>query len=134
MDEPTNHLDIDGKLELAEALNAFEGGCLLVSHDRELIERCCNRFWVVHAGRLEAWQDAADAFARLDEVAPCTNAVPAPVADPRQAAGADDLLERLCELERMLADDLARKPRHRKPANQQRWRDEIAALERRLGL
>jgi hypothetical protein len=34
----------------------------------------------------------------------------------------------------MLANDLARKPRHQKAASKQRWREEIAALERRLRL
>ncbi|WBS03876.1 ABC-F family ATP-binding cassette domain-containing protein [Pseudoduganella sp. SL102] len=135
LDEPTNHLDIDGKLELAEALKAFEGGCLLVSHDRELIERCCNRYWVVHEGRLEQWQDAADAFARLGAAPPSATAA-APLADAVRelACDADGLLERLCDLEALLAEDLARKPRHQKPASQQRWRAEMAALARALGL
>ena len=44
LDEPTNHLDMEGKRELAAALAAFDGGFILVSHDRELIEHSCNRF------------------------------------------------------------------------------------------
>ncbi|HDS1152520.1 TPA: ABC-F family ATP-binding cassette domain-containing protein, partial [Pluralibacter gergoviae] len=35
LDEPTNHLDMAGKAALAEALAAFPGGVLLVSHDRQ---------------------------------------------------------------------------------------------------
>jgi len=138
LDEPTNHLDLDGKDELAQVLRSFEGGCLLVSHDRELIERSCNRFWVVHEGRLEEWQDAADAFARLGLAAVRPEAAgPKPASAIGAAAPADDeiaLLARLCELEQALADDQARKPRHQKPASQQRWREEIAALSRQLGL
>jgi ATPase subunit of ABC transporter with duplicated ATPase domains len=138
LDEPTNHLDLDGKEELAQALMDFEGGCLLVSHDRELIERSCNRFWVVHEGQLEEWQDAADAFARLGHpVGRPGAALPVPAsaaAAPPPADGDDALLARLCELEQALATDLARKPRHQKPASQQRWREEIAVLSRRLGL
>ncbi|HDS1115310.1 TPA: ABC-F family ATP-binding cassette domain-containing protein, partial [Pluralibacter gergoviae] len=38
LDEPTNHLDMAGKAALAEALAAFPGGVLLVSHDRQFIE------------------------------------------------------------------------------------------------
>jgi heme-transporting ATPase len=138
LDEPTNHLDLDGKEELAEALLAFEGGCLLVSHDRELVERACNRFWVVHEGRLEQWQDAADAFARLGapavpETPGRAAAHPAPSAAP---AGNDQeaLLATLCELEQRLIEDLARKPRHQKPAMQQCWREQIATLSQQLGL
>jgi ATPase subunit of ABC transporter with duplicated ATPase domains len=39
LDEPTNHLDMEGKEALADTLQQFEGGVLLVSHDRQLITR-----------------------------------------------------------------------------------------------
>ncbi|GAL33325.1 hypothetical protein JCM19240_2021 [Vibrio maritimus] len=39
LDEPTNHLDLDGKEELASTLETFDGAVLLVTHDRELIEK-----------------------------------------------------------------------------------------------
>jgi len=140
LDEPTNHLDLDGKEELAQALQAFEGGCLLVSHDRELIERACNRFWVVHEGRLEVWQDAADAFARLG--LPQAAAGGAAASDRASAVAGtvaaldseEAMLARLCELEQALAADRSRRPRHQKPENQQRWQAEMEDLSRRLGL
>ncbi|WP_406850009.1 ABC-F family ATP-binding cassette domain-containing protein [Chromobacterium phragmitis] len=77
LDEPTNHLDLDGKRELAEALAAFPGGALLVSHDRELIEAACNRFWVLRDGRLTEWPDADAAYAALFSA-------PAPAAAPSE--------------------------------------------------
>ncbi|MFX8308807.1 ATP-binding cassette domain-containing protein, partial [Acinetobacter baumannii] len=38
LDEPTNHLDVEAREALIQALNAFEGAVLLISHDRHLIE------------------------------------------------------------------------------------------------
>ncbi|OEZ89170.1 putative ABC transporter ATP-binding protein YheS [Janthinobacterium sp. HH106] len=137
LDEPSNHLDMQGKAELGQALRGFAGGCLLVSHDRDLIETACNRFWVVADGRLEEWPDAASAYARLsaeDGQAP----LPVPRVETAALAPAqtdvDVQLERLCELEQLLAEDLARKPRHQKPASQQAWQAELAQLNQSLGI
>ena len=137
LDEPSNHLDMQGKAELGLALRGFEGSCLLVSHDRDLIETACNRFWVVADGRLEEWLDAASAYARLsleDGQAPaCVPRVGTAALAPAQT-DVDVQLERLCELEQLLAQDLARKPRHQKRVSQQVWQDEIAYLNRALGI
>lgn len=37
MDEPTNHLDLDAVSALIAALNEFEGGVVIVSHDTHMI-------------------------------------------------------------------------------------------------
>ena len=137
LDEPSNHLDMQGKAELGQALCGFEGGCLLVSHDRDLIETACNRFWVVADGRLEEWLDASSAYARLSAE---DGQAPVPVARMESAPLApaqtdvDQQLERLCELEQLLAEDLARKPRHQKRASQQAWLVELAQLNQSLGI
>eukprot|EP01129_Flabellula_baltica_P006325 TRINITY_DN2359_c0_g1_i1.p1 TRINITY_DN2359_c0_g1~~TRINITY_DN2359_c0_g1_i1.p1 ORF type:complete len:680 (-),score=201.76 TRINITY_DN2359_c0_g1_i1:26-2065(-) len=47
LDEPTNHLDIDTVDILAQALNEYDGGVILVSHDERLLSLVCNELWVV---------------------------------------------------------------------------------------
>ena len=54
LDEPTNHLDIPSKEVLEDALIAYEGAILLVSHDRYFLDRVVNRLLVLpQRGRYE---------------------------------------------------------------------------------
>ena len=46
LDEPTNHLDTDAIDGLADAINAFDGGVVLVSHDFRLIDKVAQEIWV----------------------------------------------------------------------------------------
>lgn len=132
LDEPTNHLDIDGKEALARTLREYPGGLLLVSHDRQLISNSCNRFWLIDENGLSEWHDADEVYEQLRHRicpdAPRTATEP----DEKITSEADDLLERLIELEWRLAEDLARKPKHQKPQLQQRWREEIANINNQL--
>jgi ATP-binding cassette subfamily F protein 3 len=52
LDEPTNHLDIPAKQMLEDALIAYEGAALLVSHDRYFISRVANRIVELRDGEL----------------------------------------------------------------------------------
>lgn len=47
LDEPTNHLDIEMREAIAMALQSFDGGVLMVSHDASLLELCCDQFILV---------------------------------------------------------------------------------------
>ncbi|QGU10887.1 ATP-binding cassette domain-containing protein [Leclercia sp. J807] len=132
LDEPTNHLDMEGKEALAETLQQYEGGVLLVSHDRQLISQSCNRFWLIEKGQLSEWHDADAVFARLREESGL-QAQPVPATPSvSQAEPTDDLLERLITLERLLEEDRLRKPKHQKPQLQAQWLVEIAALTAQL--
>jgi len=53
LDEPTNHLDIDAVNALIIALNAYQGGVLIVSHDQHLIQSVCDQIWYVKDHRLK---------------------------------------------------------------------------------
>ena len=61
LDEPTNHLDIDSRGELIEAINEYEGACILVSHDRRLLEACVDQLWLAADGTVKPFDgDVAD--------------------------------------------------------------------------
>jgi len=56
LDEPTNHLDIETIDSLADAINNFEGGVVLVSHDFRLINQVAKEIWECKNGAVERWQ------------------------------------------------------------------------------
>ncbi|QIR27431.1 ABC-F family ATP-binding cassette domain-containing protein [Kluyvera genomosp. 3] len=132
LDEPTNHLDIDGKEALAETLCHYPGGLLLVSHDRQLINQSCNRFWLIDECGLSEWPDADAVYEQLRQRTRAETPEAATVSSPVTKPEGDDLLERLITLEQRLAEDLARKPKHQKPLMQQRWREEIDLINNQL--
>ena len=47
LDEPTNHLDIPSQEALQDAIRAFPGTILLVSHDRYLVQALASQVWVI---------------------------------------------------------------------------------------
>lgn len=55
LDEPTNHLDMETIDALAYALNEFEGGMVLVSHDFRLINQVAKEIWVCEKQILTKW-------------------------------------------------------------------------------
>ena len=150
LDEPTNHLDIEGKEELAHCLTHFEGGLLLVSHDRELIESSCNRFWYINDGQLVemTYLDAVyEAMSVGNQVVSLEASETAPSSvllsksefsenHHSNTAQNDEelLLERLLELEELLTQDQSRKAKHQKPDLQQKWQQEIVTINMKLEL
>jgi ATP-binding cassette subfamily F protein 3 len=55
LDEPTNHLDIESREALEDALSAFDGAVILVSHDRALLEAVGSRTLVCENGELRSY-------------------------------------------------------------------------------
>ena len=62
LDEPTNHLDIDMRHALTVALQGFEGGLLIVSHDRHLIKTVADTLWLIADGVLSVFDGDLDDY------------------------------------------------------------------------
>ncbi|MFD1344206.1 ABC-F family ATP-binding cassette domain-containing protein [Litorisediminicola beolgyonensis] len=65
LDEPTNHLDIESREALVEALTAYEGAVILVSHDMHLLSLVADRLWLVKGGTVAPYDDDLEAYRRM---------------------------------------------------------------------
>ncbi|WP_424931595.1 ABC-F family ATP-binding cassette domain-containing protein [Amaricoccus macauensis] len=65
LDEPTNHLDIESREALVEALTAYGGAVILVSHDAHLVELVADRLWLVKDGAVRPFEEDMEAYRRL---------------------------------------------------------------------
>ncbi|GAA4224732.1 ATP-binding cassette subfamily F protein 3 [Sagittula marina] len=80
LDEPTNHLDIESREALMEALTAYNGAVILVSHDMHLLSMVADRLWLVSGGTVKPYDDDLDAYRSLL----LTKESPAKPAKPKQ--------------------------------------------------
>ena len=64
LDEPTNHLDLEMRHALTMALQGYQGGLVLVSHDRHLIRNTTDELLLVANGKVSAFSEDLDAYAR----------------------------------------------------------------------
>jgi elongation factor 3 len=58
LDEPTNYLDRDSLGALAGAIETYEGGVVMITHNNEFCSKLCPETWVMDAGHLETKGDA----------------------------------------------------------------------------
>jgi elongation factor 3 len=66
LDEPTNYLDRDSLGALAGAIEDFNGGVVMITHNNEFCSKLCPETWVMDAGHLETKGDA-DWMLKQDE-------------------------------------------------------------------
>ncbi|WP_246052031.1 hypothetical protein [Desulfobotulus mexicanus] len=64
LDEPTNHLDIQSREVLLDALQAFEGTVLIVSHDRHFLRSLVGRVFEIDHGRMIPYEGSYDYYLR----------------------------------------------------------------------
>ena len=62
LDEPTNHLDIASRQALEEALEGYDGTCLIVSHDRYFINRLAHSVCYMEKDGISVYQGDYDYF------------------------------------------------------------------------
>ena len=67
LDEPTNHLDLESALWLESHLARYPGTLILVSHDRDLLNRVVTGILHVESGRLHYYRGSYDRFERARE-------------------------------------------------------------------
>ena len=118
LDEPTNHLDMESREGLIEALAAYSGAVILVSHDMHLLAHVADRLWLVKGGRVAPFEGDLEAYRRLllDEPQPKRDkAKDAPkkgtkkdIAELRQAVStAEARVDKLSSIRERLASKLA---------------------------
>ncbi len=62
LDEPTNHLDMESREALVDALTAYSGAVILVSHDMHLLGLVADRLWLVNKGRVTVFEEDLEAY------------------------------------------------------------------------
>ncbi|MDE3054357.1 MAG: ABC-F family ATP-binding cassette domain-containing protein, partial [Gemmatimonadota bacterium] len=124
LDEPTNHLDVESIEALEDAIDAYEGTVLLVSHDRELLRALTTKVWVLHDRHITEY---ADGFAEWETV----SAERAHAASVRAAE--DEALARVQERKRVAArreQAATSDPRRERRAAERELADAEAGVER----
>ncbi|KAF9229824.1 hypothetical protein BS17DRAFT_689375 [Gyrodon lividus] len=65
LDEPTNHLDIEGLDALMAALNSWNGGVIVISHDERFITTVAKELWVCTDGTVSKFKGDVQAYKSL---------------------------------------------------------------------
>ena len=67
LDEPTNHLDIASREWIEEAVEAYDGTLLFVSHDRYFINRFATRIWELENGKITDYRVGFERYRKIKE-------------------------------------------------------------------
>ncbi|HVY39083.1 MAG TPA: ABC-F family ATP-binding cassette domain-containing protein [Polyangia bacterium] len=85
LDEPTNHLDIPARETLEDALSAYEGTLITVSHDRYFLDRICTRLLVIEGTHVESHHGNYSDWRARKNASAASAPTPAAVAEPARA-------------------------------------------------
>lgn len=133
LDEPTNHIDIQGKEQLEKQLLENNATLLITSHDRRFVDNIADRYVLIENGLLRELNDPAAFYkqnvSRKRERQLSSSDKHISNAD---AESEDQMLQRIIELESLLANDRDRKPKFQKIATQKKWQAELNTLNSQL--
>src|SRR5690606_4613636 len=136
LDEPSNHLDVDTREALTEALAAFEGSMLLVSHDRHLLRTTVDEFWIVADGGVAAFdgdlEDYRDWLASRGRAGGAGTAAGAAAGTPAAEAEPDRRTQRRLQAEARQRLSALRKPIEQRLARTEREMETLGARKAEL--
>ena len=113
LDEPTNHLDLLSREWIEEAVEAFTGTLIFVSHDRYFVSRFANRIIYLENGKYMDFKGSYEDFLAYREAHPIEHDLPVEQPrekqeKPRPKGGTKNLAKKLATLEREIAQLEAR--------------------------
>ncbi|GAW36109.1 putative ABC transporter ATP-binding protein YheS [Roseovarius sp. A-2] len=148
LDEPTNHLDIESREALVEALTAYSGAIILVSHDMHLLSLVADRLWLVNKGEVRPYEGDLDSY-RAMLLSGTDSAKPAPkpkIEKPKRPSRdavlrlrqevkkCEQRVEKLTEMESKVAKKLADPAIYDDVHGVTEWQKKYAEIEDGLAL
>ena len=114
LDEPTNYLDRDSLGAMAEAINEYEGGVVIISHNAQFVDQVCPEVWHLenHTLNLKGsydWLESANKEAALTHLRECDG--------DRLAVDGDDRAKSCLEREWLMLSRSEPLPKSSAPSN-----------------
>jgi len=145
LDEPTNHLDIESREALVEALTAYSGAVILISHDMHLLRLVAERLWLVKDGTVRPYEDDLEGYRRMLLQAD-SPAKPAPAPRPKppsrdallalkaEVRKCEQRVEKITEMHQKLSEKLADPALYadERIADLEQWNRKFAEVEEGL--
>ena len=143
LDEPTNHLDIESREALVEALTAYTGAVILVSHDMHLLSLVADRLWLVTGGTVTPYEGDLESYRAMLLKSPEPERKPKPKPEPKKKKPSrDDILklrqevracesrvDKLMQMEGKVAAKLADPDVYEDPGTLATWQRKYAEIE-----
>ncbi|MGN7611178.1 ABC-F family ATP-binding cassette domain-containing protein [Magnetococcales bacterium HHB-1] len=132
LDEPTNHLDMTARAALEEALASYAGTLVLISHDQDLLEAVCDRYWIVKEGKLQPWED--DLTVYLEKVIESRRRVRQQRVGVSKKQSQKAVKQQVAQLRQQLSRQLKpwRKEAERLETQIEQWEEKRAILEQEI--